>query len=360
MRAFVTGGTGLLGRHLVEALLGKGWEVAVLTRDPVRSGDLNERGVDIVEGDVTRPRFHAAVARADVLFHLAAWFELGVRDGRRMFDVNVTGTGNLLAMARKESVPRIVFTSTAGLFAPATAARPATEASPIGAAVDDPYVATKLEAHRLVVGEMHAGLPATIVMPAAVFGPGDTNQLGRSLANLVRGRLRAIPRGFGMNTWSHAADVAEGHILAATRGRPGETYILADRVLGFHDFFRLAAAAAGVKAPREVPMAVARLAAAASELSAWVRHGSPEIPRAALELASLDVAVDASRARSELGWRPRALEDRIAETMAWFTEEYVTRRAPLPVKRGDASAGGPPRTAGGPPGPGSRTPPRSG
>jgi len=208
MRAFVTGGSGLIGRHVVDALLDHGWDVTVLTRTRDRTRALEARGVAVVEGDVARPRFQSDLSRTDVLFHVAGWIDLGVRDARRMFDVNVTGTANILAMARKEGVSRVVFTGTAGVFAPAPPDRPARESSEARAPTHDPYVVTKFQAHSLVIGEMHAGLPVTVVLPAAVYGPGDTNALGRSLALLAKGRLRIVPRGFGHNTWTHAADIA--------------------------------------------------------------------------------------------------------------------------------------------------------
>lgn len=340
MRAFVTGGTGLLGRHLVEALLSEGWEVSILTRDTTRARDLAARGVEVVAGDITIPtRFAASLARADVLFHAAAWFEIGVREGRPMFDVNVTGTGNLLALARKEHVPRIVYTGTAGVYAPAPRDRPATETSTPRAAFNDPYLVTKFQAHQLVLNEMHSGLPITMVLPAGIFGPRDTNQLGRSLAMLVRGKLGTLPSRLGMNTWTHAADVATGHFLAATKGKPGELYILGDRILGFEDFYRSAARAAGVDPPRRhLPMSLARLAARASEARARFRGTTPLLSQASLDVLALDLAVDSSKARVQLGWSPRPFEERMKETMAWYVEEYRVRRAPLPVKPGGASA----------------------
>ena len=262
MRAFVTGGTGLVGRPLVEALLQKNWEVAVLTRAPTRAKDLEARGARIVHGDVTRPGFEAAMARADVVFHAAGWLELGIRDVQRMFDVNLLGTRNVLAMARQQGVGRFVFTSTAGVFAPTPKERPATESSPVQVALSDPYVTSKVQAHQLVVKEMGRDLPVTIVLPAAVFGAHDTGQLGRSLALLVRGKLPRLPKGFGTNTWTHAEDIAEGHILAATRGRPGQLYLLGDRILPLAEFYADAARAVGVKPPTaNVPMGIARFAA---------------------------------------------------------------------------------------------------
>ncbi|MGI0148419.1 MAG: NAD-dependent epimerase/dehydratase family protein [Thermoplasmata archaeon] len=333
MRAFVTGCTGLIGRPIVDALLGKGWDVSVLTRKPARAKDLEARGARIVPGDVTLPTFQAAMSGANVVFHAAGWFELGVTDVRRMFEVNRTGTANILSIARKENVGRVVYTSTAGVFAPAPVGLPATESSLVQVALNEPYVSSKVQAHQLAVGEMNAGLPVTIVLPAAVFGPHDTGQLGRSLALLVRGQLPRLPKGFGTNTWTHAADIAEGEILAATRGKAGQHYLLGDRVLSLVEFYRRAAEAAGVKPPTaNVPMGVARFAARFSEARARFSGRTPLLSRAALDLAAVNLVIDASKARSELGWSPAPLETRIAETMDWYASTYRDRSASLPVK----------------------------
>src|SRR2546428_4113259 len=183
-----------------------------------------------------------------------------------MLDVNVTGTAIVLSLAGTENVGRVIYTSTAGVFAPASKDHPATEASPVQTVLPDPYVSSKVQAHQLAVNEMHAGLPVTIVLPAAVFGPGDTGQLGRSMALLAQRRLPRLPRGFGTNTWTHAADIASGHVLAAMRGKPGELYLLGDRILPVEEFYAKAAAAAGVDPPTaNVPMGLARLAARFSE-----------------------------------------------------------------------------------------------
>lgn len=320
--------------------MNQGWEVAVLARDPVRGKDLEARGVQIVSGDVTHPNFQGAMSRADVVFHVAAWYKAGVRDAQRMFEVNLNGTRNVLSMAREENVGRVVYTSTAGVFAPIPKDRPATEASPVQVAFDDPYIVSKVQAHRLAMKEMRAGLPVTIVLPAAVFGPRDTGQLGRSLALLVRGKLPRLPKGFGTNTWTHAADVADGHLLAAVRGRPGELYVLGDRLLPLSEFYAKAAEAAGVKPPApNVPMGLARFAARFSEAIARLRGRTPLLSRAALALAAVDIVVDSSKARGQLGWTPRSFEDRLRETMAWYHATYRDRPEPLPAKAVDRSIG---------------------
>ena len=277
--------------------------------------------------------FQRAMSQADVLFHAAGWFELGITDGPRMFEVNVTGTRNVLSMARTENVGRVVFTSTAGVFAPAPMGRPAKESSQVQVALDDPYVKSKVEAHRLAVREMEAGLPLTIVLPAAVFGPRDNGQLGRSLAFLVRGKLPRLPRGFGTNTWTHASDIADGHLLAATRGGPGEVYLLGDRVLPLSAFYEKAADAAGVAPPiANVPMGLARFAARFSESRARLAGRTPLLSRASLNLAAIDLVVDATKARTHLGWTPSPFETRIQEAMDWYTARFRDHRMPLPMK----------------------------
>lgn len=270
---------------------------------------------------------------ADVVFHVAGWLELGIRDVPRMHEVNFAGTRNVLSMARQENVGRVVYTSTAGVFAPTSTDQPATEVSGVRVALDDPYVRSKVEAHRAALREMDAGLPLTIVLPAAVFGPYDTGQLGRTLALLVRRKLPRLPKGFGTNTWTHTEDVAEGHFLAATRGRAGQTYLLGDRVLPLVEFYRLAAETAGVPSPKvNVPTRAARLAALVSEATARFSGRTPLLSRAALNLAAIDLVVDATKARTELGWSPEPFEERLQEAMRWYASIYRDSRAPLPTK----------------------------
>src|SRR2546425_4803591 len=229
-----------------------------------------------------------------------------------MIDVNVTGTANVLAAARRENVGRVVFTSTAGVFAPTPRDRPATESAPVQTALPDPYVTSKVQAHLLAVAEMHAGLPLTIVLPAAVFGPGDTGQLGRTLALLARGRLPRLPRGFGVNTWTHATDIARGHVLAATRGKPGELYLLGDRVLPIVEFYRKAAEAAGVRPPNpSVPFGLARLAARFSEAKARLPRPTPPPSPAAPHLSPGALPAGAPQSPRDLGWAPAPLADRV-------------------------------------------------
>src|SRR5689334_7988243 len=112
VRAFVTGGTGFIGGRMVERLLGDGWDVAALVRAPERAARIRDLGATLVPGDVTQPEtFCDAMKGAGAVFHLAAYYALGVSDRDQMMRINVGGTEAVLRAAGEASVPRIVYCS---------------------------------------------------------------------------------------------------------------------------------------------------------------------------------------------------------------------------------------------------------
>jgi len=115
-RAFVTGGTGVLGSYLVRASLGRGWEVSALVRTMNKARDLPP-GARGVPGDITKPEsLRAAMQGADAVFHLAAQYEIGASEPERMWKINVEGTRSVLELAAELGVPKIVYTSTVAVY----------------------------------------------------------------------------------------------------------------------------------------------------------------------------------------------------------------------------------------------------
>ncbi|MFO0694674.1 MAG: NAD-dependent epimerase/dehydratase family protein [Polyangiales bacterium] len=310
-RALVTGSTGLVGFHVVEALRRRGVPVRALVRDPVRARAILHAGVELVKGDVTAKETLApAIGGCDVVFHAAGLPEQWLPDVGTFERVNVGGTSNLIDAALAAGVERFVYTSTIDVFR-ADEGESYDESSldpePKGTA----YERSKQEADRRVVRAMEErGLPAVFVHPAAVYGPGPAGSpgLGHFVADLRDGKVPMLPPG-GVPV-VFAPDVGEGHVLAAEKGGIGERFILAE---GFYPTRVLAEAASRAlglgKLPRAMPAWLAKVVSPVSEGVSRLFGGPPLLPKGQLHFMLWGARPDARRARERLGWKPTPLDE---------------------------------------------------
>jgi nucleoside-diphosphate-sugar epimerase len=316
-RYFVTGATGFIGTEVVRQLLGAGHDVVALVRQPARAGDLMTLGVDVRPGDVTEPDTIApAMAGADGVFHVAGWYQVGVRDKSAARRVNVDGTRNVLTAMHALGIPKGVYVSTLTVFGDTH-----------GQVVDEsyfhdgPYLSeydhTKWLAHYAVALPMiREGLPLVIVQPGGVYGPGDPSALGQTLRNYLRRRLPAVPRGSAY-CWGHVEDTARGLLLAMDRGRPGESYIIAGPPATLIDALTIAQRLTGIPAPRlQAPAALlkglAALAEAVERVIPLPQAYSGEYLRVAAGVTYLGSSAKAAR---ELGFHTRPIETGLRETL---------------------------------------------
>ncbi len=326
--ALVTGGTGFIGAHVVRALLAEpDVEVRALVRPASDTRNLDGLAVQRVVGDLTdASSLRAAVAGADVVFHVAARYELGRRDHGLTMRSNVEGTIALMRAALEAGVERVVYTSsTAAVGAAGRDGVPVDESQwlrPAEAA--GPYEASKLQAeravHALIAGE---GLPAVVVNPTAPIGPLDwrPTPTGRLIRDAALGRLPGYMRSAGLNI-ADVRDVAQGHVLAWRRGRVGERYILSHRDgnLTMREIVGRAAAAGGRRPPwLPVPYAVALAFAHADErLISRVRGRAPRAPIAGVRLARRRLWFRSDKAVRELGLPQSSLDDAFRDAVAQF------------------------------------------
>ena len=161
----------------------------------------------------------------DGVFHIAAWYKIGVRDKRDAEPINVQGTRNVLELMKELGVPKGVYTSSTTVNSD-THGRLVDETYRYTGPHLSEYNRTKWAAHYQVAAPMITkGLPLVIVMPSAVYGPGETGIMHDLLVKYLRGKLPMIPEGLA-NSWVHVDDVAQGHILAMEKGQIGQTYII--------------------------------------------------------------------------------------------------------------------------------------
>ena len=286
MRMIVTGASGFIGGVLCRRLLAEGHEVVALVRRP---GSEPPGTRALVCGLDDGPALAAALAseRPECVVHLAAEIA-SQRDERKIEEVNVAGTRRLLdacmALSPGEpaSGPRLVFSSTVVTGEADGALLTEEEPLPVRA----PYGRSKQEGERMILS---SGLPAVVIRPSHVYGPGGW--YAEELVARLRqpGRLAVI--GSGANLWDvvHVDDVA-GALVLSLDAPAGSTYhVVDDEPITFYDFMALTAAELGLGAPRRIPAAVARLVAGRNAVDAVVRSARSSN----------------AKIKRELGWQPR-------------------------------------------------------
>ncbi len=316
MRALVTGATGKVGYAIASALLGRGDQVRALVRDPERASSILPAGVEPVRGDATdAASLSAAVEGCEIVFNAMGMPEQWVRDEGIFDRVNAYGSGALAAAAKRAGVRRFVHTSTHDVFH-AESGRSFDETTVADYPKGTAYERSKQHAEELVLAERE-GMEVVILNPSGVYGP--TPAATPSFENgifepVIRKRLPAVPP--GGTGYAFVDGVAEGHLLAADKGRDGERYILADGYASFRQIAETVKQVAGRgRVPPVMPVPVARALAALGEGVARIIRRPPLLPRGQLTYFLWQAHPDSSKAQSELGWRTTPLADGVRTTL---------------------------------------------
>ena len=295
MRILVTGASGFIGGVVCRRAIEHGHEVTALVRRP----GSEPPGTAAVAGDLAAGaglEQALAEARPECVVHLAAEIA-SQRDDAKVAEVNVLGTRRLLdaclalgepasleAGDRRPALPRFVFSST--VVTGDAHGELLTEEGSLP--VETPYGRAKLEGERMV---FESGLPAVVIRPSHVYGPGGW--YGEELVPRLRAPGRFAVIGSGANLWDvvHVEDVASAILLAVEAdAASGRVYHVADdEPITYYDFMALTAAELGVGRPRRMPAVLARLVAGANAVDAVVRSARSSN----------------ARVKDELGWEPR-------------------------------------------------------
>jgi dihydroflavonol-4-reductase len=334
MNCFVTGASGFIGANLVHELNARGHRVRALLRRGSDQRGLAGADFEPVPGDVSD---RAALARGlhgcEWCFHVAASYQLWLRDYAPMYAANVEGTRHVLTAARDAGCSRIVYTSTVGCIGLPRAAggviTATDETAPVSEAqMSNHYKRSKWRAELVARELAAAGAPVVIVNPSAPVGPRDVKPTptGKVIVDFLN---RAMP-GYvdtGLN-FVHVRDVAVGHILAAERGRLGERYILghAEGNWSMKRALDELAGITGTPAPRlRVPYGVALGAAYVDEAMAWLTGKPPKAPLAGVRMARYQMFFNPAKAIRELGLPQTLPRDALRDAVTWFEKNGYIR-----------------------------------
>lgn len=333
MKAFVTGGSGFIGQQVVKKLIKRGYDVHALARSPESTAVLQTLGCTIVPGDITDvASMREGMTGSDIVFHIAAWYKIGNVDWVKAETINVGGTRKVLRLAYELGIPKIIYTSTIAVFGD-TQGQLVDETYFKGGPFLTEYDRTKWLAHyKVAIPLIEKGAPITIVMPGGVYGPGDTS----TIAQLMRQFYRGLPVLTGPETtltYAHVADIAEGHLLAAEKGKPGESYILAGPAIPLGEMIDFWGHLTGKSAPLlRVPSNLVRPFA---PLVGTVSNTLP-LPemysKDSVNILGATYIARADKARAELGWTTRPLQTGMLETFAWIKETEEINKDQVPEK----------------------------
>jgi dihydroflavonol-4-reductase len=327
MITLVTGATGYLGVDLVRALRAQGRDVRALARSDAGAARLDGLGAEVVHGDVTVPdSLGPAVAGVSRVFHLAGVVAHRAREDDRLRSVNVDGARNTLAACRAAGVERVVFVSSVAAVGPAaTPAHPRDEGAWMidgdDGRPDFRYARSKAAGEQLALEAAADGLDVVVANPGFAIGPGDVHRVSSwPVEEYLRGRLRFTIDG-GLS-YIDTRDIATGLLLTEERGRTGERYILTNDEgnLSHRDFFaRVGSVTGKPRRQLHLPKDLAR-----PLLRAGTALRLP-LPLDTDELASSSRwwFYTAAKARRELGFETRPVDDTIRDTANWLlTDGY--------------------------------------
>lgn len=321
IRYIVTGAAGHLGSTVVRLLLEQGASVRGLLLPDEQPA---VPGAEYIHGDVLLPEYLSPLFQRKqdekiVMIHTAGLVDVTGEMSQRLYEVNVNGTKNIVALCRKYHVDRLVYVSSVHAIPetgfPVVQAE-ITEFSPEQVVGD--YAKTKAEATQAVLNAVSCGLPAVVVQPSGIIGPYDEgrNHLVQLIRDFMKGKLPACVKG-GYD-FVDVRDVAEGCILAAERGRVGDCYILSGEYHEIQEILSIASILCGKKTPPVLPMALARLAEPI--LCFWAKQQGmrPLYTRYSLDTVCSPTRFSAQKAKIELGYSTRRIQSTVRDTVLWL------------------------------------------
>lgn len=336
MDILITGGNGFLGHNLIQALQARGDRVRVLALPEENTDWLESRDVAVFRGDIREATALTEPVRgADAVIHLAAM--LGAWRSLQVYrEVNVVGTEHVCRAALAAGVRRLIHISSAMVY-DMSIGRPVTENDPLQP-LDEPYCISKAEGdalvQRLIAWE---GLPAVILRPGTLFGPGDRLNFGRIADRIRAGSMILIGSGSNAVPFVYVTDMVQALLLALDSERAaGQIYNIGnDHPLSQAELYGAIAEEIGVAPVRvRVPYAPLYAAAAAAERVAVLTNNlvPPPVSRHGVKLYGAHNLLSIDKARHELGYHPTvSLREGVRLTANWYVQNVMQQDGPAGV-----------------------------
>lgn len=324
VKVVVTGASGHIGYVLVKRLLeSKQYAVKAFVLKGENVEHLEQLGVPIVYGDVRdKESLKKAFIGADIVFHLAGMIEIGNGNKKKMEEVNLQGTKNVLEVCIQTKVKRLVYTSSVHAIPEKPKGQVMTETKTFSPDwVKGSYAKTKAAATKYLLENYQGKIELVIVHPSGVIGPYEyiPSNLGQLVMDCANKKIGAYLEG-GYN-FVDVRDVAQGIMLAAQKGESGECYILAGHQVSVRNLMKMIEEITKVPAPKfKIARWFAYITGILSEWYSKIRKEKPLFTSYAVYTLGTNSNFSNDKAIKELGYQVRPMEETLKDTITWLKE----------------------------------------
>jgi farnesol dehydrogenase len=322
-KVLVTGAGGFIGSRLTLKLAESGIKVRALYHSKINS-NLKHENIEFVKADILgKSSLENAIVGCSKIFHVAALANNWAKNPKQFYDVNVTGTQNVLDTAKKFSIEKIVFTSTAGTIGPSLDGRLITEKN--NSILFSDYEKSKAEAEMKILLAVKSGMNIVIVNPTRVFGPGEmskSNAVTKIIHKYIQRKWKIkIGNGEHIGNYAFVEDIVDGNILAMKNGMTGERYLLGGHNLTFNNFIEIVSNVSGIKNNLvPVPLALIGTYAIIEDVLANLFGLEPKITYSWVKKYMANWSTSIAKAENELGYKITPIETAIEKTITWLKQ----------------------------------------
>ncbi len=328
MRCFVTGATGHVGNVLVKELYSKGHHVTSLVLPNDKYKDLIEPYTEIVFGNILDYNLLKEVVKDyDVVYHLAGIVEIGSGKKKKIYNINIEGSKNILKVCQENKIKRLLYTSSVHAFEELPKGEITTEPLEFNyKKVKGNYAKTKALASELMLNQTDKDLEVVIVCPSGVIGPYDyqLSNTGQLFVDFLLRRLTAYIK--GSYNFVDVRDLVSGIISASIKGRKNEVYLLTGSNISVKDLLDMISEITEMK---KIKTKLARWFILSmsyfAELYYIARRQKPLFTHYSIKVLGANHLFSCEKAKKELDYKTRDIKETISDTLDFAKEHYLVK-----------------------------------